>query len=183
MEALGEAILAQDEAAWNENRPAPERLRSPRADALDRAAVRQRRAMAGSRGYQAAGMGPACRGRDSGDALDHPQLLSAGRHDHPRDGGETPRRRPYRPAPDTHPSFGVGHRIHVPIITYPRVRFMIDGRPVPARGRRGLRDQQPENPQRHEQGRRGPHQLHLRLPAAGAVPPRAVLLVPGRLPS
>lgn len=30
---------------------------------------------------------------------------------------------------DKHPSFHVGHRIHVPITTNPRVRFMIDGRP------------------------------------------------------
>ena len=30
---------------------------------------------------------------------------------------------------DAHPSFHMGHRIHVPIITNPRVRFMIDGRP------------------------------------------------------
>jgi hypothetical protein len=30
---------------------------------------------------------------------------------------------------DTHPSFHYGHRIHLPIITNPRVRFMIDGRP------------------------------------------------------
>lgn len=34
-----------------------------------------------------------------------------------------------RPHIDTHPSFHVGHRIHVPITTNPRVRFMIDGRP------------------------------------------------------
>ena len=33
------------------------------------------------------------------------------------------------PHRDTHPSFGAGHRIHVPIVTNPRVRFMIDGRP------------------------------------------------------
>ncbi len=33
------------------------------------------------------------------------------------------------PHRDSHPSFGAGHRIHVPIITNPRVRFMIDGRP------------------------------------------------------
>ena len=33
------------------------------------------------------------------------------------------------PHRDSHPSFGVGHRIHVPIVTNPRVRFMIDGRP------------------------------------------------------
>ncbi|MEZ5503564.1 MAG: aspartyl/asparaginyl beta-hydroxylase domain-containing protein [Halioglobus sp.] len=30
---------------------------------------------------------------------------------------------------DTHPSFHFGHRIHIPIVTNPRVRFMIDGRP------------------------------------------------------
>lgn len=33
------------------------------------------------------------------------------------------------PHVDTHPSFHRGHRIHVPITTNPRVRFMIDGRP------------------------------------------------------
>ncbi len=33
------------------------------------------------------------------------------------------------PHVDTHPSFHVGHRIHVPISTNSRVRFMIDGRP------------------------------------------------------
>ena len=33
------------------------------------------------------------------------------------------------PHRDTHPSFAFGHRIHVPITTNGRVRFMIDGRP------------------------------------------------------
>ena len=33
------------------------------------------------------------------------------------------------PHRDAHPSFGCGHRIHVPIATNPRVRFMVDGRP------------------------------------------------------
>lgn len=33
------------------------------------------------------------------------------------------------PHRDSHPSFGAGHRIHVPILTNSRVRFMIDGRP------------------------------------------------------
>ena len=33
------------------------------------------------------------------------------------------------PHRDAHPSFAAGHRIHVPIRTNPRVRFMIDGRP------------------------------------------------------
>ena len=34
-----------------------------------------------------------------------------------------------KPHVDTHPSFHRGHRIHIPITTNPRVRFMIDGRP------------------------------------------------------
>ena len=34
-----------------------------------------------------------------------------------------------KPHQDSHPSFHHGHRIHVPITTNPRVRFMIDGRP------------------------------------------------------
>ena len=33
------------------------------------------------------------------------------------------------PHRDSHPSFAFGHRIHVPITTNGRVRFMIDGRP------------------------------------------------------
>ena len=33
------------------------------------------------------------------------------------------------PHVDQHPSFHIGHRIHVPITTNPRVRFMIDGQP------------------------------------------------------
>ncbi len=34
-----------------------------------------------------------------------------------------------KPHRDAHPSFHHGHRIHVPITTNPRVRFIIDGRP------------------------------------------------------
>ncbi len=34
-----------------------------------------------------------------------------------------------KPHRDAHPSFSHGHRIHVPISTNSRVRFMIDGRP------------------------------------------------------
>ena len=34
-----------------------------------------------------------------------------------------------KPHVDSHPSFHRGHRIHVPVTTNPRVRFMIDGRP------------------------------------------------------
>jgi hypothetical protein len=35
------------------------------------------------------------------------------------------------PHRDAHPSFAAGHRIHVPLATSSRVRFMIDGRPAP----------------------------------------------------
>jgi len=34
-----------------------------------------------------------------------------------------------KPHTDRHPSFHAGHRIHIPITTNPRVRFMIDGQP------------------------------------------------------
>ena len=34
-----------------------------------------------------------------------------------------------KPHSDTHPSFHAGHRIHIPITTNSRVRFMIDGQP------------------------------------------------------
>lgn len=34
-----------------------------------------------------------------------------------------------RPHRDSHPSFHYGHRIHVPITTNERVRFMVNGRP------------------------------------------------------
>jgi hypothetical protein len=34
-----------------------------------------------------------------------------------------------KPHRDSHPSFHYGHRIHVPVVTNPRVRFMLEGRP------------------------------------------------------
>ena len=34
-----------------------------------------------------------------------------------------------KPHVDRHPSFHAGHRVHVPVTTNPRVRFMIEGRP------------------------------------------------------
>jgi hypothetical protein len=34
-----------------------------------------------------------------------------------------------KPHRDSHPSFHYGHRIHVPVVSNPRVRFMLDGRP------------------------------------------------------
>ena len=166
MEALGAAILAQDEAAWNENVqrqkdyevheqtrsivllfadvanwPAVEVSKQPGWDRLAELAVPVMHEIIGK--WYPPG-GTIIRAMAA-------KLLAGGR---------------IIPHRDSHPSFGAGHRIHVPIVTNPRVRFMIDGRPVPARNRSGLRDQQPESPQRHEQGRRGPHQLHLRLRAA-----------------
>ena len=36
-----------------------------------------------------------------------------------------------KPHHDSHPSFHHGHRIHVPLVTNPRVRFTVDGRPMP----------------------------------------------------
>ncbi|MFK8050000.1 MAG: aspartyl/asparaginyl beta-hydroxylase domain-containing protein [Halioglobus sp.] len=34
-----------------------------------------------------------------------------------------------KPHKDKHPSFHFGHRIHIPLVTNPRVRFMLDGKP------------------------------------------------------
>ena len=34
-----------------------------------------------------------------------------------------------KPHRDKHPSFHYGHRVHIPIHTNPRVRFMVEGRP------------------------------------------------------
>lgn len=34
-----------------------------------------------------------------------------------------------KPHVDAHPSFAIGHRIHVPITTNDKVRFTIDGKP------------------------------------------------------
>lgn len=34
---------------------------------------------------------------------------------------------------DTHPSFSVGHRIHIPLVTNPQVEFIVGTEPVPPR--------------------------------------------------
>ena len=99
MEALGAAILAQDEAAWNENvqrQKDYEVHEQTRSIVLLFANVEDWPAIEVS---EAAGLGPAVRGRRAGHARDHRQVLSAGRHDHPRDGGEAARGRAHRPAP------------------------------------------------------------------------------------
>ena len=129
MQALGAAILAQDEAAWNENVqrqkdyevheqtrsivllfaevsdwPAIEVSKQPGWDRLADVAVPLMHQII--RTWYPPG-GTIIRAMAA-------KLLAGGR---------------ILPHHDTHPSFGAGHRIHVPIITNPRVRFMIDGRP------------------------------------------------------
>ncbi len=73
-----------------------------------------------------------------------------------------------RPHIDTHPSFHIGHRIHVPITTNPRVRFMIDGRPHRLEVGKAYEINNQKEPQRDEQGRRRSDYVHLRLYSARA---------------
>jgi aspartyl/asparaginyl beta-hydroxylase len=129
MEPLAAAILAQDEAAWNENVqrqkdyevheqtrsivllfaeisdwPAIEVSKQPGWDRLAETALPLMHQII--RNWYPPG-GTIIRAMAA-------KLLAGGR---------------ILPHRDSHPSFGAGHRIHVPIITNPRVRFMIDGRP------------------------------------------------------
>lgn len=129
IEDLAEAILAQDEAAWNENVqrqndyevheqtrsivllfanvenwPSIEVTKQPGWDRLATLAVPVMHEIIGK--WYPPG-GTIIRAMAA-------KLLAGGR---------------ILPHRDSHPSFGAGHRIHVPIVTNPRVRFMIDGRP------------------------------------------------------
>ncbi len=129
MEPLAGAILAQDEVAWNENVqrqndyevheqtrsivllfadvgqwPAVEVSKQPGWDRLSEFAVPLMHEII--RNWYPPG-GTIIRAMAA-------KLLAGGR---------------IVPHRDSHPSFGAGHRIHVPIVTNPRVRFMIDGRP------------------------------------------------------
>ena len=129
MEPLAEAILAQDEAAWNENVqrqtdyevheqtrsivllfaevsdwPAIEVSKQPGWDRLAKVAVPVMHQII--RNWYPPG-GTIIRAMAA-------KLLAGAR---------------IIPHRDSHASFAAGHRIHVPIITNPRVRFMIDGRP------------------------------------------------------
>lgn len=129
MEPLAAAILAQDEAAWNENVqrqkdyevheqtrsivllfaeisdwPAIEVSKQPGWDRLAETALPLMHQII--RNWYPPG-GTIIRAMAA-------KLLAGGR---------------ILPHRDSHPSFSAGHRIHVPIITNPRVRFMIDGRP------------------------------------------------------
>jgi hypothetical protein len=129
MERLAEAVLGQDEAAWNENEqrqkdyevheqtrsivllfanvdqwPAIDVTKQPGWDRLADVAMPVMHEII--RNWYPAG-GTIIRAMAA-------KLLAGGR---------------ILPHRDSHPSFAVGHRIHVPIVTNPRVRFMIDGRP------------------------------------------------------
>jgi hypothetical protein len=129
MEALAEGILAQDDAAWNENVqrqkdyevheqtrsivllfanvedwPSIEVSKQPGWDRLATLAVPVMHEIIGK--WYPPG-GTIIRAMAA-------KLLAGGR---------------ILPHRDSHPSFAAGHRIHVPIVTNPRVRFMIDGRP------------------------------------------------------
>jgi Aspartyl/Asparaginyl beta-hydroxylase len=129
MEPLAEAILSQDEAAWNENVrrqndyevheqtrsivllfaevsdwPAIEVSKQPGWDRLSKTAVPLMHQII--RNWYPPG-GTIIRAMAA-------KLMAGGR---------------IIPHRDSHPSFGAGHRIHVPIVTNPRVRFMIDGKP------------------------------------------------------
>ena len=129
IEDLAEAILAQDEAAWNENVqrqndyevheqtrsivllfanvenwPSIEVTKQPGWDRLATLAVPVMHEIIGK--WYPPG-GTIIRAMAA-------KLLAGGR---------------ILPHRDSHPSFGAGHRIHVPIVTNPRVRFMVDGRP------------------------------------------------------
>ena len=130
MAALGAAILAQDEAAWNENVqrqkdyevheqtrsivllfanlddwPAVEVLKQPGWDRLATVAVPVMHEIIG-RFYPPGGT--IIRAMAA-------KLLAGGR---------------IMPHRDAHPSFAAGHRIHVPIVTKHPRRGWIDGRPV-----------------------------------------------------
>jgi len=127
--AVREAILAQEEAAWHEDDyrqstydvhletqsivliftdgsdwPNPEIHKEPGWDRLHEVAVPLMHEILGKH-YPAGGT--IVRAMAA-------KLLAGGK---------------IKPHVDRHPSFHCGHRIHVPITTNPRVRFMIDGRP------------------------------------------------------
>ena len=129
MELLAAAILAQDEAAWNENvqrQKDYEVHEQTRSIVLLFAEVSEWPAIEVSKqpGW----------GRLAETAV--PLMHEIIRNWYPP-GGTIIRAMAAKllaggnilPHRDSHPSFGAGHRIHVPIITNPRVRFMIDGRP------------------------------------------------------
>ena len=70
------------------------------------------------------------------------------------------------PHRDSHPSFAAGHRIHVPIVTNPRVRFMIDGRPFRSQVGEAYEINNQKVHSVMNKGDYGPHPFHFRLRSA-----------------
>ena len=129
MQALAAAILAADEAAWNEN---VERQKSFEVHEQTRSIVLLFAEVSNWPELEISKQA----GWDRFANLAVPLMHEIIRNWYPP-GGTIIRAMAAKllaggrilPHRDSHPSFAVGHRIHVPIITNPRVRFMIDGRP------------------------------------------------------
>ena len=166
MEDLRDAILAQDEAAWVENatrQDSYEVHRQTRSIVLVFCDNKWPRAHRQPRGR----LGPALRRRGARDAGAHPSRLPAGRNHHPGHGRAAARRAAGLPRISTPTrAFRVSHRIHVPITTNPRVRFMIDGRPYQLHVGQAyeLNNQLTHSVTEQRPGR--PDHVHFRLPAA-----------------
>lgn len=131
MQDLADAILGQDEAAWNENQrrqndyEVHEQTRSIVllfADAGETHRINVNE----------------CSGWARLGSVAQPLMQEIIRRHYPP-GGTIIRAMAAKllaggrilPHRDVHPSFGLGHRIHVPIVTNSRVRFIVDGRPCP----------------------------------------------------
>lgn len=129
MEPLGAAILACDEAAWNEN---VERQKSYEVHEQTRSIVLLFAEVERWPAVEVTKQPGWTRLAETAVPLMH-QII---RNWYPP-GGTIIRAMAAKllaggrilPHRDAHPSFGAGHRIHVPIVTNPRVRFMIDGQP------------------------------------------------------
>lgn len=133
MQALAAAILAADEAAWNEN---VERQKSFEVHEQTRSIVLLFAEVSNWPELEVSKQP----GWDRFAKLAVPLMHEIIRNWYPP-GGTIIRAMAAKLMPgglilphrDSHPSFAAGHRIHVPIVTNPRVRFMIDGRPVSLR--------------------------------------------------
>ena len=130
MHDLAAAILAQDEAAWNEN---TQRQQDYEVHEQTRSIVLL---FADVEAWPEVKIGRR-QGWERLGAVAEPVMQEIlGRHFAP--GGRILRAMAAKllaggrilPHRDSHPSFRAGHRIHVPITTNARVRFTIDGRPL-----------------------------------------------------
>ena len=130
MQDLAAAILAQDEAVWNEN---TQRQQDYEVHEQTRSIVLL---FADVEAWPEVKIGRK-QGWDRLGALAEPVMQEI-LHRHFAPGGRILRAMAAKllaggrilPHRDSHPSFGAGHRIHVPITTNARVRFTIEGRPL-----------------------------------------------------